>query len=77
MCALECCSRFWRELCASDCIWESLTRQRWPLLSLLDAQTSAEEVVLSCLYLLACYWCVKIKFSFSFIGLLKFHRLYM
>ncbi|XP_047153613.1 uncharacterized protein LOC124825113 [Vigna umbellata] len=33
LCALGCCSRFWRELCFSDCIWESLVRNRWPLLS--------------------------------------------
>ncbi|KAL2339078.1 hypothetical protein Fmac_013524 [Flemingia macrophylla] len=33
LCALSCCSRFWRELCFSDCIWESLVRNRWPLLS--------------------------------------------
>ncbi|XP_028781642.1 uncharacterized protein LOC114737824 [Neltuma alba] len=33
LCALGCCSRFWRELCGSDCIWESLTRERWPSLS--------------------------------------------
>ncbi|RDX64066.1 hypothetical protein CR513_57418 [Mucuna pruriens] len=31
LCALGCCSRFWRELCFSDCIWESLVRNRWPL----------------------------------------------
>ncbi|XP_065863555.1 uncharacterized protein [Euphorbia lathyris] len=30
ICALGSCSRFWRELCGSDSIWESLTRQRWP-----------------------------------------------
>ncbi|KAK7363633.1 hypothetical protein VNO77_05783 [Canavalia gladiata] len=33
LCALGCCSRFWKELCFSDCIWESLVRNRWPLLS--------------------------------------------
>ncbi|KAH7573627.1 hypothetical protein JRO89_XS03G0182200 [Xanthoceras sorbifolium] len=40
VCALECCSRFWRKLCGSDCIWESLTRQRWPVLSLSNNQSS-------------------------------------
>ncbi|KAK7264586.1 hypothetical protein RJT34_32195 [Clitoria ternatea] len=33
LCALGCCSRLWRELCFSDCIWESLFRNRWPSLS--------------------------------------------
>ncbi|KAH9683275.1 F-box domain-containing protein [Citrus sinensis] len=33
VCALGCCSRFWRNLCGSDCIWESLSKQRWPLLN--------------------------------------------
>ncbi|KAL5541793.1 hypothetical protein UlMin_009503 [Ulmus minor] len=32
LCALGSCSRFWRELCRSECLWESLTRERWPLL---------------------------------------------
>ncbi|XP_010243590.1 PREDICTED: uncharacterized protein LOC104587608 isoform X1 [Nelumbo nucifera] len=32
VCALGSCSRFWRELCASDCLWLSLSRQRWPSL---------------------------------------------
>ncbi|KAL9253062.1 hypothetical protein AKJ16_DCAP14487 [Drosera capensis] len=32
VCALGCCSRFWKELCGSDPIWVSLYRQRWPLL---------------------------------------------
>ncbi|XP_044499685.1 uncharacterized protein LOC123221071 isoform X2 [Mangifera indica] len=36
VCALGSCSQFWRNLCGSDCIWESLTKQRWPLLSLFD-----------------------------------------
>ncbi|KAH1200782.1 hypothetical protein GmHk_17G047661 [Glycine max] len=33
LCALGCCSMFWKELCFSDCIWESLVRNRWPSLS--------------------------------------------
>ncbi|XVF66284.1 hypothetical protein PTKIN_Ptkin10aG0022700 [Pterospermum kingtungense] len=30
--SLGCCSRLWRELCGSDCLWESLLKKRWPLL---------------------------------------------
>ncbi|XP_050219378.1 uncharacterized protein LOC126669855 [Mercurialis annua] len=30
VCKLGSCSKFWRELCGSDCLWESLARQRWP-----------------------------------------------
>ncbi|KAJ0035503.1 hypothetical protein Pint_25036 [Pistacia integerrima] len=36
VCALGSCSRFWRNLCGSDCIWESLIRQRWPILSMFN-----------------------------------------
>ncbi|KAJ4823074.1 hypothetical protein Tsubulata_009600 [Turnera subulata] len=32
VCALGGCSQFWRELCKSDHIWESLTTTRWPSL---------------------------------------------
>lgn len=32
MCSLGSCSRFWRELCGSDCVWESLCKDRWPAL---------------------------------------------
>lgn len=32
VCALGSCSRFWRNLCRSDHIWESLTKNRWPTL---------------------------------------------
>ncbi|XWS53672.1 hypothetical protein CRYUN_Cryun10bG0020700 [Craigia yunnanensis] len=28
--SLGCCSRVWRELCGSDCLWESLFKERWP-----------------------------------------------
>ncbi|CAK7333059.1 unnamed protein product [Dovyalis caffra] len=31
LCSLGSCSQFWRDLCGSDSIWESLTKQRWPL----------------------------------------------
>ncbi|GLT99201.1 hypothetical protein SLE2022_166540 [Rubroshorea leprosula] len=40
LCALGCCSRFWRELCRSDFIWKSLSRKRWPFLSLFDDSES-------------------------------------
>ncbi|XP_058210936.1 uncharacterized protein LOC131323254 isoform X3 [Rhododendron vialii] len=30
VCSLGSCSRFWRELCGSDSVWESLYRDRWP-----------------------------------------------
>ncbi|KAL6971348.1 hypothetical protein U1Q18_031026 [Sarracenia purpurea var. burkii] len=29
LCSLRSCSRFWRELCDSDCVWEYLYRNRW------------------------------------------------
>ncbi|XP_010241462.1 PREDICTED: uncharacterized protein LOC104586055 [Nelumbo nucifera] len=32
VCSLGSCSRFWRDLCASDCIWLSFSRERWPSL---------------------------------------------
>ncbi|GMH28442.1 hypothetical protein Nepgr_030285 [Nepenthes gracilis] len=32
VCALGSCSKFWRELCGSDCIWISLYKWRWPSL---------------------------------------------
>ncbi|KAK6265455.1 hypothetical protein QUC31_016292 [Theobroma cacao] len=31
--SLGCCSRVWRDLCGSDCLWKSLVRERWPLLN--------------------------------------------
>ncbi|KAJ4722245.1 F-box-like domain-containing protein [Melia azedarach] len=43
VCALGCCSRFWRNLCGSDCIWEFLTRQRWPLLLSGSSESSAQN----------------------------------
>ncbi|EEF45484.1 conserved hypothetical protein [Ricinus communis] len=42
VCSLGSCSRFWRELCGSDCIWESLTRERWPSLSFLNNPISKD-----------------------------------
>ena len=38
LCALACCSRLWRTLCASHCLWHSFTSQRWP--SLLSSHSS-------------------------------------
>ncbi|CAI8610575.1 unnamed protein product [Vicia faba] len=32
LCALSCCSKFWRQLCFSDSIWHHLLTIRWPLL---------------------------------------------
>ncbi|XAR57128.1 hypothetical protein NMG60_11025159 [Bertholletia excelsa] len=29
VCSLGSCSRFWREMCGSDCLWSSLYRDRW------------------------------------------------
>ncbi|XP_061367960.1 uncharacterized protein LOC133310976 [Gastrolobium bilobum] len=43
LCALGCCSRFWRELCFSDCIWEFLVRNRWPLLASFDFPVSSSS----------------------------------
>ncbi|KAM7463042.1 hypothetical protein LguiA_031163 [Lonicera macranthoides] len=42
ICSLGSCSRFWRELCESDCVWASLCRDRWPALDL-DYQDSAPQ----------------------------------
>ncbi|KAM7277853.1 hypothetical protein ACFE04_004987 [Oxalis oulophora] len=36
LCTLGCCSHYWSELSDSDFIWESLVRQRWPLLTLTE-----------------------------------------
>ncbi|CAI9118719.1 OLC1v1020323C1 [Oldenlandia corymbosa var. corymbosa] len=30
VCKLSSSSRFWREICESDCIWKALYRKRWP-----------------------------------------------
>lgn len=43
MCSLGRCSRFWRELCGSDCVWECLYRERWPALDL-GKDSSAQDV---------------------------------
>ncbi|CAL5431318.1 unnamed protein product [Camellia sinensis] len=38
------CSWFWRELCGSDCVWESLYRDRWPALDLGRDSSSAPQI---------------------------------
>ncbi|KAF2311002.1 hypothetical protein GH714_018997 [Hevea brasiliensis] len=45
VCALGGCSRFWREICGSDCVWESLTRERWPLLTFPNKSSSSSDPV--------------------------------
>ncbi|KAK4425761.1 hypothetical protein Salat_1770100 [Sesamum alatum] len=30
VCSLGSCSRFWREMCGSDYVWEALCKDRWP-----------------------------------------------
>lgn len=45
VCALGSCSRFWRELCGSDCVWEFLTRERWPLLTFPNNSSSSDPVI--------------------------------
>ncbi|KAG2239149.1 hypothetical protein Bca52824_090009 [Brassica carinata] len=40
LCALSSCSRFWRELCHSDILWEPLFKERWPLLSTFDGDNT-------------------------------------
>lgn len=41
VCALGSCSRFWRSLCGSECIWESLVKERWTSLTLFDESSSS------------------------------------
>ncbi|XP_068664212.1 uncharacterized protein [Aristolochia californica] len=43
LCSLGSCSGFWRELCASDFIWISLSRKRWPSIDFCDEITRSEE----------------------------------
>ncbi|KAL3648876.1 hypothetical protein CASFOL_005279 [Castilleja foliolosa] len=38
VCSLGSCSRFWRDLCGSDCVWEPLCKDRWSGLSLDENQ---------------------------------------
>ncbi|GMY27651.1 F-box-like domain-containing protein [Fagus crenata] len=44
VCALGSCSRFWRELCASESIWESLAKDRWPSLTLFHHSSSSNAI---------------------------------
>ncbi|BFG17652.1 hypothetical protein CerSpe_039250 [Prunus speciosa] len=44
LCALASCSRFWREICGSDCIWEPLVRERWPPLEFSDGSSSSTAI---------------------------------
>ncbi|XP_004291361.1 PREDICTED: uncharacterized protein LOC101306879 isoform 2 [Fragaria vesca subsp. vesca] len=43
LCALACCCSSWKELCGSDCLWESLTIKRWPSLEFSDESESESE----------------------------------
>lgn len=43
VCSLGCCSRYWRELCGSEFIWESLSRKRWPRISV-DSNSRTLEI---------------------------------
>ncbi|KAK5794119.1 hypothetical protein PVK06_035322 [Gossypium arboreum] len=41
-----CCSRDWQEICRSDCLWESLFKERWPLLYEADKDPNFKVVFL-------------------------------
>ncbi|KAG9457596.1 hypothetical protein H6P81_002104 [Aristolochia fimbriata] len=43
LCSLGSCSRFWRELCSSDFIWVSLSRERWPSIDFCDEIVRSDE----------------------------------
>lgn len=43
LCALGSCSVFWRRLCASDLIWVSLSKERWPALNLFGDSIHKKE----------------------------------
>ncbi|KAL2229827.1 UNVERIFIED_CONTAM: hypothetical protein Sindi_1577100 [Sesamum indicum] len=42
VCSLGSCSRFWRELCGSDYVWEALCKDRWPG-HFVDEKSSASQ----------------------------------
>ncbi|KAK6922016.1 hypothetical protein RJ641_012523 [Dillenia turbinata] len=45
-CALGSCSRFWQELCSSECLWLCLCTRRWPSLGMegnLHSETMKRE----------------------------------
>ncbi|MQM19039.1 hypothetical protein Taro_052038 [Colocasia esculenta] len=39
LCSLESCSRFWRGLCSTDCLWAVLSVRRWPSVGTLSPQS--------------------------------------
>ncbi|XP_022955427.1 uncharacterized protein LOC111457456 isoform X1 [Cucurbita moschata] len=41
ICSLGCCSRFCKQLCDSDYLWESLTRERWPYINVASVSSSS------------------------------------
>ncbi|KAG8370045.1 hypothetical protein BUALT_Bualt14G0076800 [Buddleja alternifolia] len=43
LCSLGGCSRFWRELCGSDCVWEGLCKDRWGGIVVDDDNSSSSE----------------------------------
>lgn len=43
LCALGSCSVFWKQLCASDLIWVSLSKERWPTLDLSEDSIHKKE----------------------------------
>lgn len=46
LCSLGCCSRYWRELCGSEFIWEFLSKKRWPRFSV-ESNSRNPEIPLS------------------------------
>lgn len=47
ICALGCCSRFCRELCDSDDLWEFLARERWPYIIASSSTGSSSSSILA------------------------------
>ncbi|KGN57069.1 uncharacterized protein LOC101218430 [Cucumis sativus] len=45
ICSLGCCSRFCRQLCDSDYLWESLARERWPYINGSSSSTLAQSSI--------------------------------
>ena len=70
LCALSSCSRFWRELCGSDILWEPLFKERWPLLSTFDgdntlfpdAQTDETSQVEGVISIYSCFFSYSSRF---------------
>ncbi|POO02380.1 F-box domain containing protein [Trema orientale] len=62
LCALGSCSRFWRELCKSDYLWESLAKERWPhKLSSSSSSTAPRMPIIQCEHVLEALQCSKIS----------------